>query len=1425
MDTTPRFPLSDEPNTGDTMHVSVGAGASNVAAGKDITQIIGYTAEQVSVLIAQVRTADQPRTWDGRIPYIGLTAFQEADAEFFFGREALVDMLLERVQRARFLCIAGPSGSGKSSLVQAGLIHSLRMGRLDSSRNWLYASLSPRSDPIEQLALAMARVAGKPEVADYLRERGADEPNSLHQQVETLLGHAPAQRFVLYVDQFEELFTQTKNEERRTSFLALLTTAINRDDGRITVIISMRSDFLSQCAAYPALLELINQQFQLVGAMSSQELALAILKPALAVGAEIEPDLVAQVIADMKGEPGALPLMQFALKDLFDAHPHKRGEAVKLTLSDYADRGGIQEALERYANATFAQFNGAQQEIARVVFSHLIEVGRGTLDTRRTATYDELITTETGLDNTVTVINALADARLVTTDTTEKHRRTLTVAHETLIEAWPWLRQLVDKNREAIALQNDVAGDAAEWDRHGWDPSYLYTGAKLATVREQLADKRIALSGSAKAFVEAAEVEAEARRAKEEAAHRRELAQAQALAAEQRRRAEEQTQAVTRLRRRNQWLAGALAAALLAVVLALVFYLQAQQNAEKAQVAAIREAEHRVEAEEARELAESEKLNATNAEATAVANAAEAVNARATADANAAEAETKATESEKQARYARALGLAADEIIMDELRVSNSNNISRSTTMLWIRAGDGYLKKGLYEEAQKWYEWGLKNGTFASPAERAQALAGIADVNVAKGDIDQAMSYYEEALNAVDGQNDRAAMAGILSRTSKALMISGDYAVAWEGLDNALHIQNELGDKVGAASTLTYFAELDSLLGIDERSTENLLEAMKIQREGGDSVGYANTETKLAELYIELGLTDHMDYARSLLDHALDTLRSSGNQVDEARTLTVLGNMLRLNFQNDEALNKYQQALKIQQDFVGDRYGASLTLNGMGMSYADLDRNEEALRSFQQALDANRVIDNTQGEVAILVNLGYLAERNGNLNHALEFYMVAVDKIESSQHGDKLPDSYLNNTSELFDHLIAGLWRDGKVNNAFDYTERAIALFGQFDFMPFCMNRRETNQIVEQAKEIRDDSIEIQNMLLDAQDDLSREQARSLDQQSQESSIDIATMRKKRLIDKISQVAEMYTAFHQYYATLWEKLKLTCSEHEVDTLRLESLQKEILDAETTLIEYYVLGERTLVWIIDNRGIKLVNLDITSDDLNGKIEFMRASLVQQEYDAGISGELFDNLFAPLKPYIKHTNLIIVPHSVLHDLPFAALWDAKSEHYLVQDYAITYAPSATALKFLLGKHNVDQGQMLAIGNPDGSQPHVETEVAAVADLYETKPLVQMQATESQVYSQVGPIDILHLAAHCVYDPDIPLFTRIELARDYVNDGNLEVHEIWGLDLNHVNLYSKRLRFGLFGRTGSSKSTGFPGPGDVRCAPFGYTWRSPA
>ena len=515
--------MADAPNstpeTGDHISVSIGDNATNVAVGKEIIQNIGFSAVEVEQLIERVRRQDQPTTWDGRTPYLGLAAFQETDAEFFFGRERLVEELLGRVQQARFVCVAGPSGSGKSSLVQAGLIHALRQGKLAGSAKWRDTTLTPRADPIEQLAQAMARLAQNPDAGQYLRERGLTDANALHQQAEALLSADSSQRLIVYVDQFEELFTQTKNEEVRRAFLALLTTAAQHTNGRVIVIFSLRADFVAQCATYPELRELINQQFQLVGALAPEELARAIVLPTLAVGAQIEPALVEQLISDTKGEPGALPLLQFALKDLFDAQAPRKGDVVTLTRKDYLARGGLHQALERHAESVFAQFTETQKQLARQIFTHLIEVSCGAEDTRRTARFAELLTSDTDKEQVATVVQTLAQARLITVDdpsrgqTDEKASLplspratpTLTLAHEKLIEAWPWLRRLVNENREWIALQNTVNQDAQVWENQKRNPSYLYTGARLTIIQEELNSKQITLYSVAQAFIAASQ--------------------------------------------------------------------------------------------------------------------------------------------------------------------------------------------------------------------------------------------------------------------------------------------------------------------------------------------------------------------------------------------------------------------------------------------------------------------------------------------------------------------------------------------------------------------------------------------------------------------------------------------------------------------------------------------------------------------------------------------------------------------------------------------------------------------------------------------------------------------------------------------------------------------------------------------------------
>jgi len=474
----------------------------DVSGNIQIGHTTGYTAGQVSAIITQIQSTFQPKPFDGRCPYKGLDVFEEEDAELFFGREKLVRDLISCVKASQAVFVTGPSGSGKSSLVRAGLIHALKSGALKESHseNWLYVTMKPGRDPIAEIARVAARLANSTNAEDEILAKASNDATIFVRWCEIALKDGRDKRVVLFVDQFEEVFTQIGREAERVAFLNLLTHAATLENGRVIILFSMRSDFISNCATYPQLNELLNSQFKQIGAMQPDELVNAIAQPALRVGLKIDPDLIAQIINEMQGEPGVLPLMQFALKDLFDLQQAKDG-LIALTLKDYLERGGMRKALERHADDSFSKLSRNEQELARSIFSGLIEIGRGTQDTKRTALFDELVPANTNAAVVETIVRKLADARLVTTDEAAG-KDTVTISHEKLIDSWPWLKKLVNENRDVIALQNEISADAKEWDEHRRDASYLYTGGRLVNVREKLGAKKLVLSGVANEFIQ-----------------------------------------------------------------------------------------------------------------------------------------------------------------------------------------------------------------------------------------------------------------------------------------------------------------------------------------------------------------------------------------------------------------------------------------------------------------------------------------------------------------------------------------------------------------------------------------------------------------------------------------------------------------------------------------------------------------------------------------------------------------------------------------------------------------------------------------------------------------------------------------------------------------------------------------------------------
>jgi len=571
-------------------------------------------------------------------PYKGLLAFSEADAVLFFGREALTQQLLARLAETgphhRFLAVVGPSGSGKSSLVKAGLVPALRRGALSGADKWFVLDMVPGAHPFEELETALLRVAVNPPAS--LLAQLQDGERGLLRAVRRTLPPDDGSELVLIIDQFEELFTLVPDREVTARFLNGLITAVSDPHSPLRVIATLRADFYDRPLLHSGLSEVMQQRTEVVIPMTADELVRAIERPAARVGVAVQPELVAALVADVNDQPGALPLLQYTLSELFEGQA-----ASRLTLDAYRALGGISGALAQRAEAVYDALDAAGWTAARALFSRLVTLGEGVEDTRRRVllaelealqvTSDELrMTSEeqaasneqslagrselvTRHSSLVTPLDAFGRARLLAFDRDPLTRGpTVEIAHEALLRAWPRLRGWLDEDRAALRLSRLLTAATAEWEAAGRAEGFLLRGARLDQLAP-LAGGTVALTENERSLLAASLEARQARRAAEEARRQAELATARKLAETERQRADEQATHAGRLRQRAALLAGALALAVVLGVVALLLGRAANANAELARAEADVRATAEAVAEEQRDIAVAEEREALEA--------------------------------------------------------------------------------------------------------------------------------------------------------------------------------------------------------------------------------------------------------------------------------------------------------------------------------------------------------------------------------------------------------------------------------------------------------------------------------------------------------------------------------------------------------------------------------------------------------------------------------------------------------------------------------------------------------------------------------------------------------------------------------------------------------------------------------------------
>ncbi|MCL4298813.1 MAG: CHAT domain-containing protein [Anaerolineae bacterium] len=683
------------------------------------------------------------------------------------------------------------------------------------------------------------------------------------------------------------------------------------------------------------------------------------------------------------------------------------------------------------------------------------------------------------------------------------------------------------------------------------------------------------------------------------------------------------------------------------------------------------------------------------------------------------------------------------------------------------------------------------------------------------GRYDQALDYYQQSLKIIEDSTDLRDISnrgGTLGNMGEVYRDLGQYELAINYLQRALAIHRQIGDRGPEGITLAGIGRVYQVLGRNEEAFNYYQQALAIFQAGtGDPRGEANTLKIIGAYYVELGqyeqalsyyqkalalhrgmgnrameglifskigesYSKQANYEMALANYqqALIIHQEVGNQLMEGETLTNIGRVHFALGEFHQALDYYQQALDIHRR-VNNELMEATTLNSIGKVYQALGQNEEAFESYQLALSIFHEIGMLREEWVVLTNIGIFHEILGNTEQAIVFLKQAIDVIESIQGEIKVDEfkvSFATGHIAVYERLINLLWQAGHFEESFSYVERS-----------------RSRAFLDQQANGRIDYRAGANVAL-------LEQEQTLRYEVAARRAQLITLRSHLSGDwnqeAINSVEMELTMLEEEYAKLMRELKIQSPEVasliSVEIASLTEVQSW-LDNNTALIEYFMTEERTLVFIISRGKLESISINVSRQKLSETIAIFRDFASLDDPHPYELQHLYHWLIEPLKPYIDVPIIGIIPHNVLHYLPFTALSDG--EHYLSDDYTLFTLPSASVLRFIREKRKPNPNTILALGNPTVDEPGLtnlksaEQEVNMIASLYGIRALVGNAATESAVWSQANKVGILHLAAHGTFNPYNPLFSAIHLAKDKDNDGLLEVHEIYGLDLIHADL----------------------------------------
>jgi len=742
---------------------------------------------------------------------------------------------------------------------------------------------------------------------------------------------------------------------------------------------------------------------------------------------------------------------------------------------------------------------------------------------------------------------------------------------------------------------------------------------------------------------------------------------------------------------------------------------------------------------------------------------------------------------------------------------------------IYTGIADIYILLGQNDQANIYYRRALSESQTAlerKAARQQQHRQERAREDITRAESDPFQQLIERGIQqAISTGTPQEAVNSLRLRAQLSLG-EGDYPRrALEALNQSLQLVRQLGDKAQEAEFSVYLARIYGELGQTERGFALYQRALTLWQEVGyrsefssevlirpngsdeqlirissiyqrlnqhqESIEFLKRRLlseasvpprqpeavilqQMAWSYLQLGQTEQ---ALKYLDHAAALFRQYSDTSGEAGTLimraAIYTNTLQ---QHQRALSYAQQAADLFRA-DGDLAGEAHALIILSWLSNNLKQKEQAIRFVERAIALFQETGNRAGQVEALTFKGAFLGQQDNFSEAITTLKQAVDILESFR-GDikveELASSLIGQQIDVYDGLIQLLWETERYQEAFEVMEqsRARAFLSQLANGRVDLRSQTDTRSLEQETLLRSEITRLHQLLGQLK----------------------SGSRDRWEVDRIEEAENQLNQAQQNYEALLIDIRVqsprVASLVSPEVASLKDVQRQI-PPNTTLVEYYVSKDRILAFVITHDSLNAIPIEVTQAELTEQIQLFRDFADLSDAHPAELQQLHQWLIAPLKEHLNTNNLIVVPHGVLHYLPFTALTDGS--RYLNDDYVISLLPSANTLQYLPQQHNSLQNTLLALGNPvisDALPPlrYAQAEVEAIAHLFHVNPFLGRDATETKLRSQASNATILHLSVHGEYNPINPLFSTLYLAADDQNDGRLEVHEIYGLDLTH-------------------------------------------